>query len=1058
MKNEIVNREFSSDSLIKLIKTIRITFILLFLGSLQAYAISNGVLLEQQLVVKGTVVDNKTGESIPGVNIVVQGTTQGTISDDDGNYSLSVPNLNVTLAFSFVGYNPQEIPLAGRSSLDVSLIMEDALVDEVVVVGYGTVKKVNQTGSIVSIQSKELATYTGSNLGNSLAGRLPGLRVMQIGGEPGKYDSRIDIRGWGSMLVIVDGVPRSDFQRLDPNTVASISVLKDASAAVYGVKAANGVMLITTKQGSVGKSRINFTHTSGIQRMSDYPVAITNSRDNLILLNEAALVAGTPLPYPDWEKYTGEDPNFPSVDYWNLVFRQNAPIKKYGGSIDGGSEKVTYRFSGAFLQEEDVWKQLDPDNKSGYDRYNFGANVTAEIYKGLKANFIFSGIADERYQPYITTDGKAFRQNYMEPSYIPVYANNDPAYYNDGLADFNPLAIIDTDLTGYWQEKNKRYETTMSLTYEVPFIKGLELKGLFAFDANARTRKMMRKFYNEYKYLNNEYKPTGVNSPSNLVMDSQQSYFTQSQVSLNYKTTIGTTHNIRALLLGEQRETTGTFFSGQKNFDLDVLDQLNAGLSENAVATGADWVPAKNLGLVGRLNYEFSTKYLAEVSFRYDGSSLFPEDSRWGLFPGFSLGWRMSEESFIKDNLSFVSNLKLRMSHGTMGDDAAARGFEYMEGYTYPSGSYLFSSSSLVSGATSKGLANPNITWYTATTSNIGFDIDIKQSLFFAQIDVFRRERNGLLATRASALPSEFGASLPQENLESDLSTGFEIQVGHKGNIGKDWSYDVSANFTWARNKWIYREVAPYGSSYSKWRSDQSDRWSNMRWGYGYVGQFQNQEELNTAPSQNGNGHAAYFPGDMRYEDWNGDGMISGLDQHPIGRSNDAEIFYGLDFNTNYKGFALTLFWQGATNFTLFPTAQMSGPLMWGRNSVDIFMDRWHHEDPLDFSTPWVPGKFPISRTNFGFGPNKEASEYMFQDIWYLRLKNVEISYTLPSSWTRKIFIQDLRIFANGTNVLTFKTKEAYFDPEKRLDGGEAQSGYKYPLLKNYNLGIDITF
>jgi len=231
-----------------------------------------------------------------------------------------------------------------------------------------------------------------------------------------------------------------------------------------------------------------------------------------------------------------------------------------------------------------------------------------------------------------------------------------------------------------------------------------------------------------------------------------------------------------------------------------------------------------------------------------------------------------------------------------------------------------------------------------------------------------------------------------------------------------------------------------------------------MRWGYGYVGQFQNQEELNTAPSQNGNGHAAYFPGDIRYEDWNGDGMISGLDQYPIGRDNNAEIFYGLDFNSSYKGFAVTLFFQGATNFSLFPTAQMRGPLMWGRNSIDIFLDRWHHEDPLDFSTPWVPGKFPISRTNFGFAANQEVSEYMLQDIWYLRLKNVEVSYTFPQRWTKKIFIQDLRLFANGTNVLTFKTKEAFFDPEKRLDGDEAQSGYKYPLLKNFNIGIDITF
>jgi len=1052
-------RVFSDDPLKRLLKTIRIAFILLFLGSWPVFANETDTTLpEQQTVVTGLITDSSNGESIAGANIQVKGTTLGAISGADGKFSISVPSKNETLIFSFIGYIPQEVALAGRTSVNVSLESDVSKLDEVVVIGYGTVKRLNQTGAIASVQSKKLATYTTSNLSTTLAGRMPGLRVMQIGGEPGMYDSQVDIRGWGTMLVIVDGVPRSDFQRIDPNSIASVSILKDASAAVYGVKAANGVMLITTKQGETGKIRINLKSTYGIQRMSDYPVAISNSIDNLILLNEAALVAGTPMPYPDYLDYTGEDPNKPSIDYWDLVFRQNAPITTNSLSIDGGTEKIKYRFFGSTLGQEDVWRQLDPDNKSGYQRYNWGANVSAELYKGLKAQLIFSGLSDDRSQPFISTDGKAFRQNYMEPSYTPIYANNNEDYYNDGLADFNPLAIIDEDLTGYWKVNNQRYETTFSLTYDIPSVKGLQFKGLYAFDAKARTRKMMRRYYNEYKYLNNEYKPTGVNSPSQLALDSQQEYFQLYQASVTYKTTIAENHNVSGLLLGEGRQTTGTDFRAQKNFDLDVLDQLNAGVIENAVATGADWVPSKNVGLVGRFNYDYKAKYLAEFSFRYDGSSLFPEDSRWGFFPAVQLGWRMSEEQFIKGNLPFISNMKLRFSHGVMGDDAAARGFEYMPGYTYPSGSYLFSSSVLTNGAASKGLANPNITWYTATTTNFGFDFDLFKSKIFGQLDIFRREREGLLATRAEALPSEFGAALPQENLESDLGKGFELELGHKNVTGGGWSYSISANATYARNMWLYREVAPYGSSYSKWRNDQSNRWKNMRWGYGFVGQFQNQEELNTAPSQATNGHAAYFPGDVRYEDWNGDGMIDGLDMFPAGRDNNAEVFYGLDFSTGYKGFAVSMLFQGASNYTLLPTGQMEGPLMWGRNSIDIFLDRWHHEDPLDFSTPWVPGKFPISRTNFGFAGNKLVSQYTLQDIWYLRLKNIEVSYTFPTKWTRKIFVQDLRLFANGTDVFTVKSKEAYFDPEKRLDGTEAQTGYKYPLMKNFNVGIDITF
>jgi len=1052
-------RELSGDSLNKLLKTVRTAFILLFLVNLPAFAVEiDTTPLEQQSVVTGIITDSNNGEPIIGANIQVKGTTLGAISDVEGKFSISVPSLNETLIFSFIGYVAQEVSLAGRSTLKLSLAADVSKLDEVVVIGYGTVKRVNQTGSIASVQSKALATYKTADLSVSLAGRMPGLRVMQIGGEPGKYDSQVDIRGWGTMLVIIDGVPRDDYQRLDPNSIASVSILKDASAAVYGVKAANGVMLITTKQGETGKVRINVNSTYGAQRMSDYPIAITNSIDNLILLNEAALVAGTPMPYPDYLDYTGEDPNKPNINYWDLVFRQNAPIATNSVSIDGGTDKIKYRFFASTLGQEDVWKQLDEENKSGYKRYNWGANVSAELYKGLKAQFIFSGLSDDRYQPYISTDGKTFRQNYMEPSYIPIYANNNTDYYNDGLADFNPLAIIDSKLTGYWREKNQNYQTTFSLTYDIPAVKGLQLKGLYAFDTKARTRKMMRRYYNEYKYLNNEYKPTGVNSPSQLGLDSQQSNVSLYQFSVNYKTIVAEKHNLGFLVLGEARQSRGTSFLAQKNFDLDVLDQLNAGLTENAVATGADYVPSKTVGIVGRVNYDYNAKYLAEFSFRYDGSSLFPEDSRWGFFPALQLGWRLSEEQFIKGNLPFVTNMKLRFSHGVMGDDAAARGFEYMPGYTYPSGSYLFSANSLTTGAASKGLANPNITWYTATTTNIGFDFDFFKSKLFGQFDIFQRKRDGLLATRSEALPAEFGSSLPQENLESDKSKGFELEIGHKNVTGGGLTYSISANVTWTRAMWLYREVAPYGSSYSAWRNGSADRWKNMRWGYGFYGQFQNQEELNTAPSQSTNGHAAWFPGDVRYEDWNGDGMLSDLDMYPVGRDNNAEIFYGLNLSSSYKGFSLSILFQGATNYTLLPTAQMEGPLMWGRNSIDVFLDRWHHEDPLDFSTPWVPGKYPISRTNFGFAGNKWVSEYNLQDIWYLRLKNIEVSYTFPTTLTRKIFVQELRLFANATNIWTLKSKEAEYDPEKRLDGGEAQSGYKYPLLKNFNLGIDITF
>lgn len=1010
--------------------------------------------------VSGKVTSISDGLGIPGVNVIVKGTATGTVTDVEGNYSLEVPAENDILVFSSIGFISQEEIVNGRAVIDIVMAEDMQNLEEVIVVGFGEQKKVNLTGSVSTVETKDLTAVTTSDLSNALTGRLPGLRVMQIGGEPGKYNNSIDIRGWGSMLVVIDGIPREDFQTIDPSTIASVTILKDASAAVYGVKAANGVMLITTKKGTAGKMEISLNSSYGIQRMTEYPKSIRNSIDNLILKNEAALVAGNPLPYPDWQQYTGEDPNFPNVDYWGLVMRENAPISKNSLSFNGGNDKITYFMSVGNLHQEDVWKQLDKSNPSGYNRYNFMANVSAEIYTNLTANIILKGMIDERSQPYETANGVVFRQNWMEPAYSPVYANNNPSYYYDGLADRNPLAIIDRSLTGYREYQDKRYESTISLTYDMPFIEGLQIKGLFAYDMKYGKSKQWRKAYDEYKYNEetDEYATTGLNNPTRLQQEFDESIYMQSQLSLNYKTTFfDDKHGIEALLLGERRNGNGTYFRAERNFALGVLEQLDAGLTDNQGAFGKEKVLDANMGLVGRLNYDYNTKYLAEFSFRYDGSSLFPANSRWGFFPAFSVGWRINEEPFIKDNFNFIDNLKLRLSHGVMGDDSFANGFEYLAGYTYPTGSYIFDGKTLTAGAASKGLNNPFITWYTATTSNIGLDGNFGRGLFDFQLDLFQRKREGLLASRAVAIPKIFGTALPQENLESDLSKGLEIVLGHANTIN-GISYGIRGNFTYTRVKWLHKEAALAGNSYLNWKNRSEDRWKNIRWGYGYDGQFQNQEEIDRAPVQNANGHSGLFPGDIRYEDWNEDGMISELDQYPIGRDNNPEIFYGLDLSAGYKGLTLSLFFQGATNYSFLPSGMLAGPLVWGRNSSEIFLDRWHHEDPLDFDSPWVPGRFPISRDNFGYPPNKLTSKYTVQDVTYLRLKSLEIAFSLPVIWVEKVRAQQVRLYANAMNVYTWKAKDVLFDPEHRLDGPGSQGGFNYPLMANYNLGLNITF
>lgn len=1011
------------------------------------------LLPQQQRNVSGTVTD-ESGQPLPGVTVIIKGTTQGTVTNIDGNYSLSNIPEDATLVFSFVGMRTQEIEVENQTTINVELKVDAIGIEEVVAVGFGTMKKINLTGAISSIKSDELSSVVTTDVTKNLAGKLPGLRVMQIGGEPGTYDNQIDIRGWGNMLVVIDGIPRDGFQQIDPNTIESMTILKDASAAVYGVKAANGVLLVTTKSGYEGKAKINANISYGFQHITDYPLPITNSIDNLILKNEAALVAGNPLPFPNWQLYTGEDPLYPSVDWWGLATRNLMPMIKNNFSINGGNDKVNYYISIGNLHEEGLYTT----KSLYYDRYNLQSKLSVKISNRLTADINIRGMIDEKNSPY-RESGDFFKQVWMQPTYEPVYANNTPPYYYDGQADRNPMALINPDVSGYRKSERKQFQSTISLTYDIPYVDGLQVKGLFAYDISNQPSKSFKEMYYEYKYHSNrdEYLPNAVNSPTTLLQDFEERIFSHSQLSLNYKKQFADgKHGVEALLLAEKRDGNGTYFSAQRYFAISVLDQLNAGLQTDQRASGSDLVLDANAALVGRINYDYKSKYLAEMSFRYDGSSLFPQNSRWGFFPAMSVGWRISEEPFIRENLTFMNNFKIRFSQGKMGDDSGALGFQFIPGYIYPSYIYSFDGATVASGAVSKGLANPNITWFTSEITNIGIDGLFWDGLFDFQLDIFRRKRDGLLSTRSEVLPTIFGADLPQENLNSDLSKGFEIVIGHNNKI-KEFSYGVSANLSYAHDEWIHYEVALPGNSYVNWRNKNENRSKNIRWGYGYEGQFQSEEEINSYDVvQLANGHASLFPGDIKYEDWNEDGMINYLDEHPISRNVEPEIFYGLNFSSAWKGFSLNLFFQGATNFSQMPQSQLQGPLPWGRNSNEIFLDRWHHEDPLDFNTPWVAGKYPITRENSGFPPNKLVSKFWVKDVAYLRLKSISVFYELPRNLVRKVSAQQINIFASALNVLTWKNTGIIGDPERRLDQGADYD--RYPLTSSFNFGIDITF
>jgi TonB-linked SusC/RagA family outer membrane protein len=437
------------------------------------------------------------------------------------------------------------------------------------------------------------------------------------------------------------------------------------------------------------------------------------------------------------------------------------------------------------------------------------------------------------------------------------------------------------------------------------------------------------------------------------------------------------------------------------------------------------------------------------VAVREDGSAKFYKSNRWGFFPSFSAGWRLSEESFVKDRISNLDNLKLRLSYGKTGNDNVAA-YQYITGYNYPGSSNYIFGSSVVKSIDSKGLANQNFTWYSSTIYNGGVDVSLWDRLLEGSLDVFYRKRSGLLATRLLSLPNTFGASLPQENLNSDDNRGFELTLGHTSRIN-DFRYSVKGNVSYTRARNRYIEQADPINSYLYWRNNRSDRWSNTAYGYKYIGQFRNQEEINSWAIQDGAGNTTLLPGDLKYEDLNGDGIINDLDVQPIGRDNTPEVYFGLDLSANWKGFDLSALFQGATNYSRYMYSLFGTPLFNGGTAVDYFMDRWHKEDIFDPDSKWVPGKYPATYSS-GKPNNTRISNFNTLNAFYCRLKNIELGYTFPKPWVAKAGMSNLRLYISGYNVLTFDNL-SFGDPELPSSGI-----LTYPQMKSWNLGVNITF
>lgn len=993
--------------------------------------------------VRGRITD-EANEPLPGVSIVLKGTTTGTTSDVAGNYSLSVPDGGSTLVFSFVGYTSKEIPTGNRTQLDVVLASDVKTLGEVVVVGYGESKKTTYTGSVAAIETKEITRAPVADISNNLVGRLPGVIATQRTGEPGADGSNITIRGISTTgsnapLVVIDGIPRPDygFSQIDPNEIESISILKDAAAAaVFGVRGANGVILITTKRGKSGKPQFSLTTRLDFQVPTRLPNFL-DSYNTALLYNEGLRNEGKPELYSAdaLETYrNGSNPDvYPNTDWFDLAFNDYAPQSQHNVNVSGGTDAVRYFLSVGYLNQKGLYDNLQ------YQRYNFRSNIDVNVTKTTTVRLDLTGRLEDRNQPGIASQNifDALMRN--QPMAVGYFSNGLPGIGRSG----NPIEAIKK--AGYTYDDRNVFQSLLSVTQQLPFVPGLSVKGQAAFDRFFRLRKDWRTPFPTY-----EFNPTTNKYTENQSgLPSLSEYFEQNQnltleAHLNYARSFGS-NNITGLLLYTQTAYRyDNLGGGRTNYISSALDLLDAGGADNQPVTYGGVDERARRGIVGRVTYDYNAKYLFEASFRYDGSENFPADKRWGFFPSVSLGWRLSEESFFRNALPFAQNLKIRASVGQLGNDVLLGEFGNPQRFAYL-GAYVFGDPYVFNGTVVQTiqegrLPNQNITWEKATSGNIGLEAGLWNNKLTFEGDYFYKRTTDILGRRILAIPGSSGiGQLPFENLDKVDNRGVELVLGHNNQVGKV-DYYVRGNFTYAHNEIVYRaEPADINPNIR-----QTGRRINQYFGLKAIGLFQSETEVAEAPDQG----PGVLPGDIRYEDINNDNVIDDKDRVAMGYSSIPEIIYGFSFGGSFQGFDLNVLWQGAGRVSAYLSNESAWAFFNSGKATEEHLDRWTPQNP--------DATYPRMSTE-PTGNNTRYSSYWLRNAAYLRLKNVELGYNIPARVTSRAGISNARIYVTGQNLLTFDDL-GILDPEGPGASGNAGRGWFYPQQKIYSMGLNVTF
>lgn len=989
------------------------------------------------------VVKDETGEPIIGVNVSEKGTTNGTITDMDGKFSLGVPNTAV-LRFSYIGYLSQDLTIKGKTSLDVTLKEDSQNLEEVVVVGYGTQKKVNLTGAIAAVNSKDLTVAPVANTTNALAGRLPGLTVIQKSGRPGSDGSDLNIRSFGKPLVIVDGVEAA-FNTIDPNIIESISVLKDGSAAIYGSRAGNGVILVTTKRGVSQKPMITFSGNLTLQGVTSMPRTV-NAGQYAELMTEKWLNEGRDpglIPYTQEQigkYYAGNDPQYPNTNWYEELVKNWTPMQQYNVSIRGGSEKIKYYGFIGYMNQKSMWKK----NGGGYERYNLQSNIDASINKNLSFLLDLAAIIESDICSVRSRNNAEWADFWSTlPTAPATLPDPTKISYADGAGTGGAHVSTNYELYGRDKRDNQNFKGTGTMIYKVPGVEGLTAKVLVNAIVNYNKISKFSKPVNFYTYdvASDTYTlAASLGNKAQLEVEQRRNFSIMTQASLNYERVFAGVHNFSALLLFEGINYNSDFISaGRDNFLSPSIEQLYAGDNSTAKNNGTAEEGGR-MSYVGRVNYSYKDKYLFEATLRADASAKFSPTKRWGYFPSVSAAWRISEESFM-DNVSYLDNLKLRVNYGQSGNDDVVN-FQYLSGYKLQGFAGYLIGDNPMKAIYSSVIPNPNLSWEEIKIMNGGIDFSFLNKKIYGEIDGFYRKRTGIPGNRNTSLPSTFGASLPQENINSMDNRGFELTLGSHFEIN-DFMFDISGNIAWARDKWIHYEEPEYTDPDDIRMNKKSGNWSSRLFGYQSDKLFGSQSEINALPfQQDNNKNSSLRPGDVRYMNTNGDELLDWRDKVELG-ANYPHWTMGFNINTKYKNFDLTALFQGAFAYYTDVWLLRQTTKVYSEQVYDL---RWSEENNnVDALVPRIGGS----------NLNAEASDYRYKKAGYLRLKNASLGYNIPKSLLSKLYIEQARVSVSGTNLFTFdKLKKYHVDPEAPF--GEA--GYYYPQQRTVSFGINVTF